>query len=81
MNGEELGRRIAADPLLKPTALMLMRCICEPRQEELVHLEAPVFAGRVSKPVWEDGLRKALLALGERRSAAAGPAKPTARAN
>jgi two-component system, sensor histidine kinase and response regulator len=75
MDGEELGQRIAADPQLKPTALVLMTTIS--RQSDWARLQVLGFAGHVSKPIWERTLREALLALGTKRSAIA----PAADAN
>ena len=62
MDGEELGRRIAADPQMKHTALVLMTGFG--RQGDSARLQALGFAGHVSKPIWERTLREALLALG-----------------
>ena len=61
MDGEELGRRIAADPQLKHTALVLMTGFG--RNSDLARLQALGFAGHVIKPIWERTLREALLAL------------------
>ncbi|HMD98708.1 MAG TPA: PAS domain S-box protein [Terriglobia bacterium] len=61
MDGEELGRQIAADPQLKDTALVLMTSLG--RQSDPARLQALGFAGHVSKPIWERSLREALLAL------------------
>jgi PAS domain S-box-containing protein len=75
MSGVELGRRIAADPQIKPTALVLMTGICRRRQSDWAHLQAQGFAGHLSKPIWEHTLREALLSLGETPGGAARPAK------
>ena len=61
MDGEELGRRIAADPQLKHTALVLMTGFG--RHSDLARLQALGFSGHVIKPIWERTLREALLAL------------------
>ena len=61
MDGEELGRRIATDPQLKHTALVLMTGFG--RNSDLARLQALGFAGHVIKPIWERTLREALLAL------------------
>ncbi|MGO9271395.1 MAG: PAS domain S-box protein [Terriglobia bacterium] len=74
MDGEELGRRIAADPQLQETALVLMTGFG--RQSDLASLQALGFVGQVSKPIWERSLREALLALEAKGSEAA----PTAEA-
>ena len=71
MDGEELGRRIAADPQLKHTALVLMTGLG--RQTDWERLQALGFAGQVSKPIWERSLREALLALGAKGSGTAPP--------
>ncbi len=87
MDGEELGRRIAADPQLKPTALVLMTGFCRRRQSDWARLQALGFAGHVSKPIWERTLREALLAVSAKGSgtkpsaAAAHPQPGIARAN
>jgi PAS domain S-box-containing protein len=70
MNGEELGRRIAADPQLRQTALVLMTSFCRRRQSDWATLQALGFAGQVSKPIWERSLREALLALSAKPIAA-----------
>ena len=64
MDGEELGRRIAADPQLKLTLLVLMTGYSWPRQSDWARLRALGFAGYVSKPIWGRSLREALLAPG-----------------
>jgi len=64
MDGEELGRRIAADPQLEQTALVLMTDLCRRRQSDWAHLQTLGFTGHVSKPIWERSLREVLLHLG-----------------
>jgi CheY-like chemotaxis protein/HPt (histidine-containing phosphotransfer) domain-containing protein len=73
MNGEELGRRIAADPQLKPTALVLMTSFGRRRQSDWERLRALGFAGHVSKPIWGRTLREALLSLGAKESGTVPP--------
>jgi CheY-like chemotaxis protein len=77
MDGEELARRIAADPQLKQTALVMMTGFWRRWQSDWARLQAMGFAGHVSKPIWEHSLREALLALGAKPSGAA----PTAEAD
>jgi len=69
MDGEELGRRIAADPQLKQTALVLMTGFG--RHSDLARLLALGFSGHVIKPIWERTLREALLALRAKGNGAA----------
>jgi signal transduction histidine kinase/DNA-binding response OmpR family regulator/HPt (histidine-containing phosphotransfer) domain-containing protein len=76
MNGEELGLRIAADPQLKRTALVLMTGFGQRRQSDGARLRALGFAGHVSKPIWEHTLRQALLPLGENPGGPVNPAQP-----
>jgi len=71
MDGEELGRRIAADPQLKHTALVLMTGFG--RHSDLAHLQALGFSGHVIKPIWERTLREALLALRAKGTGAVAP--------
>ena len=71
MDGEELGRRIAADPQLKHTALVLMTGFG--RNSDLARLQALGFAGHVIKPIWERTLREALLALRAKGNGAVAP--------
>ena len=71
MDGEELGRRIAADPQLKHTALVLMTGFG--RNSDLARLQALGFAGHVIKPIWERTLREALLALRAKGNGVAAP--------
>ncbi|MGO9574235.1 MAG: PAS domain S-box protein [Terriglobales bacterium] len=73
MDGEELGRRIAADPQLKHTALVLMTGFG--RNSDLARLQALGFAGHVIKPIWERTLREALLALRAKGNGAVAPGK------
>ncbi|MGA2983356.1 MAG: PAS domain S-box protein [Terriglobia bacterium] len=71
IDGEELGRRITADPQLQQTALVLMTGFHP--QSDGARLQALGFAGHVSKPIWERNLRQALLALGANRSGTVPP--------
>jgi PAS domain S-box-containing protein len=71
MDGEELGVRIAADPQLKQTALVLMTGFGRRRQSDWARLQALGFTGHVSKPIWEHSLREALRPLGAKPSGAA----------
>jgi PAS domain S-box-containing protein len=73
MDGEELGRRIVADPQLKDTALVLMTG-CG-RRSDWACLQARGLAGHVSKPIWEHSLREALLPLGAKGDGTVFPAK------
>jgi len=66
MNGEEVGRRIAADRQLKDTALVLMASLG--RRSDPARLRALGFAGQVSKPIWERPLRETLLGLTLKKS-------------
>ena len=61
MDGEELGRRIASDPQLKQTALVLMTGLG--RQHDWARLQALGFTAHVSKPIWGRHLREALLSV------------------
>jgi two-component system sensor histidine kinase/response regulator len=63
MDGEELGRHIAADPHLKQTALVLMTGFAQRRQSDWTRLQAAGFAGQISKPIWARVLRGVLLPL------------------
>ncbi len=60
MDGVDLGRRIATDPELEPTALYLMtgsgRLVAGAR------LHALGFTGQIAKPIWERKLLETLLA-------------------
>ncbi len=76
MDGEELGRRIAADPQLKDTALVLMTGFG--RHSDLARLQALGFSGHVIKPIWERTLREALLALRAKGNGTVAPGKPVA---
>jgi len=73
MDGEELGRRIAADPQLKPMVLLLM--VGFGQGSDWARLQALGFVGRVSKPIWERSLREALLPLGAKGGETVFPAK------
>ena len=75
MDGEELGRRIAAEPQLQQTALVLMTSFGRDRQSDGARLRALGFAGHVSKPIWERTLEAALLALGTQRGGTVSPAQ------
>ena len=61
MNWEKLGRWVATDPQLKPTAFVLMCGFG--RNCNWVNLQKLGFAGHVSKPIWEKNLHAALVAL------------------
>jgi CheY-like chemotaxis protein len=71
MDGQELGRRIAADPQMKGTALVLMTDFG--RQSNSARLQALGFTGRVSKPIWERPLRASQSTYFHRRQTATGP--------
>ncbi len=77
MDGEELGRRIAADPQLKHTALVLDDRLW-PATSDLARLQALGFSGHVIKPIWERTLREALLALRAKGNGAVAPGKHVA---
>jgi PAS domain S-box-containing protein len=67
IDGKELARRIAADPLLDRTALLLMTSPTQ-RCDDAVP-EGLKLAGRVTKPILESRLRAALnVALGRQRA-------------
>jgi two-component system sensor histidine kinase/response regulator len=53
-----LGRQMAADPLLRPTARVLMTCLGEELSER--RLEENELAAQLSKPVWGASLRDCL---------------------
>ena len=76
MDGEELGRRIAADPQLKHAALVLMTGFG--RNSDLARLQALGFSGHVIKPIWERTLREALLALRARGNGTVAPGEHVA---
>jgi len=66
MDGAQLGQRIAADPELRGTALVLMTSVGE--RTDLARLRELGFSAQVSKPIWESRLREALAAaVGEKR--------------
>ncbi len=71
VDGVDLGRRIATDPELKPTALYLMtgfgRFVAEAR------LHALGFAGQIAKPIWERKLLETLLATSSQGRASEAP--------
>ena len=74
VDGEELGRKVAADPDLHPTALMLMTPVG--KRSDLARLRALGFRGYVPKPIWEPRLRAALaIALGGNAGAGAAVAE------
>jgi CheY-like chemotaxis protein/HPt (histidine-containing phosphotransfer) domain-containing protein len=62
-DGLELGRQIASDPQLEPTALYLMTGFG--RSVDGARLEAMRFAGQITKPIWERKLLETLLATGK----------------
>jgi CheY-like chemotaxis protein/HPt (histidine-containing phosphotransfer) domain-containing protein len=66
MSGEDLRRRIASDPKLKRTALVLMTDFGQ--LLDSIRLEELGFSSQVSKPIWEHSLREALLAAGVKGS-------------
>ena len=72
MDGEELGRQIAADPQLKDIALLLMTGLG--RQSDSSRLRKIGFRGHISKPVWEHTLREVLLALSSNANETTPPA-------
>jgi PAS domain S-box-containing protein len=61
MDGEKLGRLMAADRQSQPMAIVLMAGIGH--QSDAARLRAAGFAGCVSKPILHDNLREALLSL------------------
>ena len=65
MDGEQLGRLMAADPQSQPVAVVLMASLGN--QGNASHLQAAGFAGCVSKPILHDNLREALLSLSAQR--------------
>jgi PAS domain S-box-containing protein len=71
VDGVDLGRRIATDPELKPTALYLMtgfgRFVAGAR------LHALGFAGQIAKPIWERKLLETLLATSSQGRASEAP--------
>jgi PAS domain S-box-containing protein len=60
LDGVDLGRRIATDPELEPTALYLMTGFG--RFVEGARLQAMGFSGQIAKPIWERKLLETLLA-------------------
>ena len=66
LNGEELGRQIIDDPLLRNTALLLMTSFARQYDEE--RLKAHGFGAQVPKPIWGITLKEALLGLAARNS-------------
>ena len=79
MDGEELGRRIAADSKLKQTALVLMTAFGQRRQDDEKRLHGLGFAGHISKPIWERTLREVLLPLSRKPGAGPAPTEVTHR--
>ncbi len=77
MDGEELGRRIGADPELRHAALVLMMGFGQRRQSDGERLRALGCVGHLSKPIWARTLRETLIPLGEKPSGAVSSAKPT----
>ncbi len=63
IDGEELGRRIAADSSLQHPARVLMTNFCKRRESDAARLQSLGFAGHLSKPIWERTLREALLPI------------------
>lgn len=59
MSGEELGKRILADPLFRNTALVLMTNFG--RKVDACAPPASGFSAEVNKPIWERKLKLALL--------------------
>jgi PAS domain S-box-containing protein len=76
MDGEELGRRIAADPQLKHTALVMMAGLGTQTDGE--RLQGLGFSGQVSKPIGARSLRDALLALNGKGSGTVSPIESVA---
>jgi two-component system, sensor histidine kinase and response regulator len=67
-SGQELAKQIVSDPDLRGIAILLM--IPLGQDVEPNSLKQRGFAGRISKPIWESSLQKALsLALGNREDA------------
>ncbi len=71
MEGVELGRRIATDPELDPTALYLMTGFGRP--VDGARLQAMGFAGQIAKPIWERKLLETLLATRSQGRASEAP--------
>ena len=75
INGEELGRQIAADPQLRATAPVLMTGVG--KSTDSVRLRKWGFKASVSKPIWESALRQAMAqALNPGRKAESNPSHP-----
>jgi len=62
MNGEDLGKQILADPVLKQTAVVLMTSFGR-RQSDLERIQKLGFSALISKPISDRSLKQALLAL------------------
>ncbi len=61
IDGEELGKQIAADPKLKNIAIVLMTVFGE--ESDAARLQDHGICGQVAKPIWGQTLRKALTAV------------------
>ncbi len=71
MDGVDLGRQIATDPELEPTALYLMTGFG--RFVNGARLHALGFAGQIAKPIWERRLLETLLATSSQGRASEAP--------
>ena len=78
IDGEELGKWIAADPQLQQTVLVLMTVFG--RQKDVARLQTLGFAGHVSKPIWKRSLRETMLRLGTRGGVTLSPVKRVSQA-
>ena len=77
MNGEELGQRIAGDPQLHQTALVLMTGF--ERRKDGGRALGRDFSAHVSKPIWERTLQEALLPLEAKGNRPISPAQHASR--
>jgi CheY-like chemotaxis protein len=75
-SGEDLAARIAADPGLRDTVLLLMTAIGEPDSDPRAKSAAPAFAARIRKPILETRLRETLTAALYTQKAAGNAAAP-----
>jgi PAS domain S-box-containing protein len=73
MDGVDLGRQIASDPELEPTALYLMTG--SGRIVDGARLQALGFKGQIAKPIWERKLLGTLLATSSQGRASEAPGR------